>query len=213
MNNQINTVLKAPRRRIETFIQRFIRTETSSGVLLIACTLLALLWANSPLAPFYHALWETHFIIGIADLLVLDESLLHWINDGLMGIFFLVVGLEIKREVLMGELSSLRRAMLPAAAAIGGMVAPALIYLAVLSGSEGSHGWGIPMATDIAFSLGVLMLLGSRAPLPLKIFLTGLAIVDDLGAVLVIAFFYNSDLHWIPLALGGVILVILIVMN
>lgn len=213
MNNHLSHVLKTPRRRIETFIQRYIRTETSSGVMLIACTLLALLWANSPLSPFYHALWDAHFMIGFADLLVLDESLLHWINDGLMAIFFLVVGLEIKREVLMGELSSIRRAMLPAAAAVGGMVAPALIYLAILAGGEGSHGWGIPMATDIAFSLGVLMLLGSRAPLPLKIFLTGLAIVDDLGAVLVIAFFYNSDLHWIPLAIGGAILLILIGMN
>jgi Na+:H+ antiporter, NhaA family len=216
MNGVITRVWRARprriRRRMRTFFQEFIRTEASSGILLMACTLLALLWANSPLAGLYHALWGVHFVIGI-DALMLDEILLHWINDGLMAIFFLVVGLEIKREILMGELSSIRRAMLPAAAAIGGMIAPALIFAAVLRGGEGTHGWGIPMATDIAFSLGVLMLLGTRAPLPLKIFLTGLAIVDDLGAVLVIALFYSHELNITALLIGAGILLVLIAMN
>lgn len=208
----ISEALKVPRRSIRTFIQQFIGTEASSGILLIACTVFALIWANSPAAGLYTALWNTHFVIGVGRF-VLDESLLHWINDGLMAVFFFVVGLEIKREILTGELSSVRRAMLPAAAAIGGMLVPALIYVLVVNGGEGSRGWGIPMATDIAFSLGVLTLLGSRAPLPLKIFLTGLAIVDDLGAVLVIAFFYSGGVNFIALLIAAGVMLVLVLMN
>jgi NhaA family Na+:H+ antiporter len=143
----------------------------------------------------------------------IEEDLTHWINDGLMAVFFLVVGLEIKREILVGELSSPRRAALPLAAAIGGAVLPALIYVAINFGTESVSGWGIPMATDIAFALGVLALLGRRAPLGLKVFLTALAIVDDILAVMVIALFYTSDVSWGALGVGAVFLVALIAAN
>lgn len=193
-------------------IHEFMHAEASGGVVLIACALAALVWANSPWAYSYAALWATKITIGTEGYAI-SETLLHWINDGLMAVFFFVVGLEIKREVLVGELASLRLAALPVAAALGGMVVPALIYVAINLGGEGARGWGVPMATDIAFALGVLALLGSRAPVSLKIFLTALAIVDDLGAVLVIALFYTAELSWSWLGTGAAFLATLVAAN
>jgi len=192
--------------------QEFAQKEASGGLLLIAAAIVALVWANSPWGDSYAALWETKLSIGLGNF-SLEKDLTHWINDGLMALFFLVVGLEIKRELLVGDLSSPRRAALPIAAAVGGAVLPALIYVFINLGTEGASGWGIPMATDIAFALGVLALLGRRAPLGLKVFLTALAIVDDILAVLVIALFYTSDVSWGALALGGAFLVALVVIN
>ena len=192
--------------------QSFFALESASGILLLAAALVALVWANSPLAPAYFELWETHLVVGVGDL-VLDQSLHHWINDGLMAVFFFVVGLEIKREVLVGELASPRKAALSVAAALGGMAAPALVYALLNARGVGAAGWGIPMATDIAFALGVLALLGSRIPLSLKVFVTAIAIVDDLGAVLVIAFFYTAELSWGALELAAVMLILLALLN
>jgi NhaA family Na+:H+ antiporter len=192
--------------------QRFAQTESAGGIVLLVCTVIALIWANSAWGASYHHLWETRFALHAAGR-SLDLSLHHWINDGLMAVFFFVVGLEIKREMLVGELSSARQAALPVAGALGGMIVPALLYTAVNAGGEGSAGWGIPMATDIAFALGVLALLGPRVPVALKVFLAALAIADDIGAVLVIALFYTSDISWTSLGAGGVLLAVLIAMN
>ena len=193
--------------------REFSAREASGGVLLMGAALIALVWANSPVADSYVSLWRTPVTIGIGDA-SLSKSLHLWINDGLMAIFFLVVGLEIKREVLVGELASPRRAILPIAAAVGGAVLPAILFLLIAGGNpEAARGWGVPMATDIAFALGVLALLGSRAPVGLKIFLTALAIVDDLLAVMVIALFYSSDISLTALAAAAVILVILVAVN
>ena len=185
--------------------QRFFRAEAASGIVLLAVAVVALVWANSALANTYHDLWEVYVTIG-SDRIGLSLPLHQWINDGLMVIFFFLVGLEIKREVLVGELASLRRAALPIAGAIGGMAVPALIYVAFNFGRESIDGWAIPMATDIAFALGALALLGKRAPLGLRVFLAALAIVDDLGAVLVIALFYTSSISWAALGLGLLVL-------
>ena len=201
-----------PVERIVRPFQDFAHKQSSGGILLIIATTVALVWANSPWSESYAALWHTKVTVGVGDFSI-SKDLTHWINDGLMAIFFFVVGLEIKREVLVGELSSARNAALPVAAALGGAVVPALIYLAINAGTEGSAGWGIPMATDIAFALGVLALLGDRVPLALKVFLTALAIVDDIVAVLVIALFYTSDISWGALAFGGLILLALVVAN
>ena len=172
---------------VEPF-QRFVHAESSGGVLLLAATLAALVWANSPWADSYHALWQVPISLTVGSH-VLTETLLEWINDGLMAMFFFVIGLEIKREVLVGELSSPRQALLPLAAALGGTIVPASLYAAANVAGPGAPGWGVPMATDIAFALGVLALLGKRIPLALKVFLTALAIGDDLMAVVVIALF------------------------
>ena len=188
--------------RVLGTFQRFFSTTAASGVVLLASTAAALVWANSPWAGAYHALWDIPFRIG-APALGVTLSLHHWVNDGLMAIFFFAVGLEIKREVLVGELSTRRSAALPVVAALGGMVVPALLYAAVNAGGPGAAGWGIPMATDIAFALGILALLGDRVPNALRVFLAALAIADDLGAVLVIALFYTSALAWT--AVGGVV--------
>ena len=186
---------------------RFAKMEAAGGILLLASTLLALVWANSRWEQSYQAIWRTQVSIGIGRFF-LSETRHEWINDGLMSIFFFLVGLEIKREVLIGELSSIRKAAFPFMAAVGGTIVPAILYLSVTRGSSAQRGWGIPMATDIAFALGVLALLGSRIPLSLKIFVTALAIVDDIIAVLVIAVFYTKQLHLYSLAigLGGVLL-------
>ncbi|WP_420455083.1 Na+/H+ antiporter NhaA [Rubrivirga sp.] len=174
--------------------QTFFKTEAAGGILLLAAAAVALVWANSPLAGAYADLWGTYVTVG-AGAFEISKPLILWVNDGLMAIFFFVVGLEIKREVLAGELAEPRKAALAIAAALGGMVVPALLYTAVTLGTDRVTGWGIPMATDIAFALGVLALLGSRAPLALKVFLTAVAIVDDLGAVVVIAIFYTAQIN------------------
>ena len=192
--------------------QYFADKASSGGILLIAAAIVALVWANSPWGGSYTRLWGTELSVSLGPFSI-EEDLTHWINDGLMAVFFLVVGLEIKREILVGELSSPRRAALPLAAAIGGAVLPALIYVVINFGTESVSGWGIPMATDIAFALGVLALLGRRAPLGLKVFLTALAIVDDILAVMVIALFYTSDVSWGALGVGAVFLVALIAAN
>lgn len=194
-------------------IQRFIQQEKSGGIVLGISVLLALVLANSPWAEGYVHFFEHRIGFRFNDAPVLEYNLHHWINDGLMSVFFFVVGLELKREIVAGELSNPRNALLPIAAALGGMIVPALIYIALNPGAEVSSGWGIPMATDIAFALGVLYLLGDRIPLSLKIFLTALAIVDDLGAVLVIAFFYTSDISFMHLILGLLCLLIMLIGN
>jgi NhaA family Na+:H+ antiporter len=198
--------------QVRLAFQQFTRQQASSGILLLLATLLALVWANSPWSEVYFALWETHLSISLGDL-ALDESLLHWVNDGLMVIFFFVVGLEIKREILVGELATPRRAALPLVAALGGMLLPALIYAAFNFGRPGQDGWGVPMATDIAFVLGILTILRSRVPVSLKVFFTALAIADDVGAVLVLALFYSSEIAWLALAAAAVILLALIAIN
>ncbi len=179
----------------------FLRLETSSGILLMICAVAAIALANSPIGAAWDAVWTTKFTVGYGEGM-LSKPLVLWINDGLMAVFFLVVGLEIKRELLSGELASARKAALPAAAALGGMVVPALFYAAFNRGLPSSTGWGVPMATDIAFSLGVLAMLGKRAPLVLKILLTAVAIVDDLGAVVVIAVFYTATIKGMLLAIS-----------
>lgn len=176
-------------------IAYFFHLEATGGIVLLVCAVGALLWANSPLAESYFALWETKISLGIGDG-GLSKTLGHWINDGLMVLFFFLVGLEIKREFLAGALASARRALLPVAAALGGMIVPALLFVSLNAGTEAIRGWGIPMATDIAFAVGVLALVGSRVPDGLKALLLAVAIVDDIGAVLVIALFYTDAIAW-----------------
>lgn len=195
---------KVTARPIDSFIhpfKRFAEMETSGGILLIFSTVMAMLWANSPWSEEYFHFWHTEITLQFGSF-KLSHSLLHWINDGLMAAFFFVVGLEIKREALFGELSSLKKSALPCAGALGGMIVPALIYVAFNQGTPAIAGWGVPMATDIAFAIGILMLLGSRVPISIKVFLTALAIVDDIGAILVIALFYSGDLSLIALGAG-----------
>ena len=189
-------------------VLRFLHIEAAGGILLLASTVVALVWANTPWSAAYHDLWTTRVAIDIGGHVV-AEDLRHWVNDALMVLFFFVVGLEIKQELVAGHLSRVREALLPAVAALGGMVVPALIYTAINAGGEGSSGWGIPMATDIAFALGVLALLGERVPAQLKILLLALAIVDDIGAIAVIAAFYSDDIHggWALAALAGLAVV------
>lgn len=189
-------------------IQRFVHVEASGGVVLVAAAVVAIVWANSPWSASYDALWHTEVTIGVGDHAITDD-LRHWVNDGLMTLFFFVIGLEIKHELVSGQLSSLRRAIVPAAGAIGGMVVPALLYVAINAGGDGAAGWGIPMATDVAFAVGVLALLGPRAPAELKVLLLALAIVDDIGAILVIAAFYSDGLSggWLAVAVAGLALV------
>jgi len=198
--------------RILRPFQEFARLEASGGILLLFCTVVALAWANSGWGESYQRLWQIPLTVGAGDF-VLDKPLLRWINDGLMAIFFFVVGLEIKREILVGELASPARAALPIAGALGGVLFPAVIYTLLNFGTPGVHGWGVPMATDIAFVIGVMIVLGSRVPLGLRVFLTALAIVDDLVAVLVIALFYTDDISWISLILGAGLLAALFAAN
>ena len=199
-------------RRIRLPVQQFIHTESFSGLVLLTATIVALIWANSPWSELYHEILHTHVALEFA-LFSLDLTIEHWINDGLMALFFFVVGLEIKRELFFGHFSSPRRAALPAVAALGGMVVPAAVYVAFNLGSEGMRGWGIPMATDIAFALGVLALLGRRIPMELRVFLLGLAVVDDLGAILVIAVAYTESISFPHLYLVAALVIVTIVVN
>jgi Na+:H+ antiporter, NhaA family len=198
--------------RVLAPFRRFTHTQSSSGLVLLAATAIALGWANSPWAESYHHLWELP-IGGTLGAASFRTTLHHLINDGLMAVFFFLVGLEIKREMIAGELASLRTASLPMIAALGGMVVPAAIYAMVNRGGLGAPGWGVPMATDIAFALGVLALLGDRVPVGLKVFLAALAIVDDIGAVLVIAVFYSSGIAWDALAGAAGLLLLAVALN
>ncbi len=204
-NSPIDTWLVDP-------IKGFINNSSASGIILFLSALVALILSNSPWAHQFHSLWETEISIKIGESMI-EKTLHHWINDGLVAIFFFVVGLELKREVLAGELRNPKNAILPIAAALGGMVLPALFYFLINPNGPSADGWGIPMATDIAFALGVVYLLGDRVPVSLKVFLTTLAIADDLGAVLVIAFFYTSDINFTSLAIGLGFLLVLIISN
>ena len=190
-------------------LQAFLDTEASGGIVLLLAAVAALAWANSPWRASYEALWTTTLRIDVGGFGV-AEDLRHWVSDGLMALFFFVVGLEIKRELTTGELRSPRSVALPAVAALGGMVVPAAIYLALNAGGEGAAGWGIPMATDIAFAVGVLTLAARHAPSGLKPFLLTLAIVDDIGAIIVIAIFYTADIDWAALAAAAGIVVVIV---
>lgn len=179
--------------------QKFVRLQSSSGILLLATTIIALVWANSAFAESYQDFWQ--YELGfVSDSFELTKPLILWVNDGLMAIFFFLIGLEIKREFMIGELNSTKKVMFPLIGALGGIALPVLIYLVLNQNPETLKGWGIPMATDIAFSLAIIKVLGNRVPLSLKIFLTAFAIVDDLGAVLVIAIFYSGSLNFVLLA-------------
>jgi NhaA family Na+:H+ antiporter len=190
--------------------QNFIQAEQSSGIILILATVVSLSIANSPLGEGWEHFWE-HTYIGFANI-GLSKSIVHWVNDGLMTIFFLLVGLEIKKEIIEGELSSIKKSFLPIIAAVGGMVVPAIIYATINLGKESFSGWGIPMATDIAFALGILAMIGKRVPFSLKVMLAALAIVDDLGAIIVIAIFYSQqmDLYYLLYAIGTFAFLLLI---
>jgi NhaA family Na+:H+ antiporter len=189
--------------------QRFFNTEAASGILLLICTAVAMIMANSSASDVYTRTVNWELSVQVGNVFKLSKPLILWINDGLMAIFFFVVGLEIKREMLVGELSTFRKAALPIFAAIGGMVIPATIFVILHGDHPGSEGWGIPMATDIAFSLGILSLLGKRVPLAVKVFLAAFAIVDDIGAVLVIAAFYSDSVGWDNLLLAGILFIML----
>ena len=195
---------------ITNYFKKFFHSSQSSGIILILCVAISLLIANSSLGESFQNLLDKN--IG-TELFHLNYPLSIWINDGLMAIFFLLVGLEIKREIVEGELSNFKSASLPIIAAIGGMIVPAIIYFLFNHGTEYAKGWGIPMATDIAFSLAIISMLGRKVPLSLKIFLAALAIVDDLGAILVIAVFYTDQIHWDYLALSALMLTILVALN
>jgi NhaA family Na+:H+ antiporter len=212
MKEKIKPVLKPVNKKLTKLFTEFFESERSSGVVLILCTLIAIVVANSPFGKSYVDFWHTKLGLetgGIA----LNLSLEHWVNDGLMAIFFLLIGLEIEREIYIGELSDLKSASLPIIAAIGGMVLPALFYFLFNQGTETQGGIGIPMATDIAFALGVLALLGKRTPVSLKIFLTALAIIDDLGAILIIAIFYVGDFSFLYLMLALTVYAGLLILN
>jgi NhaA family Na+:H+ antiporter len=194
-------------------IQAFLKGEATGGLILMAAAAVALVVANSPLADIYDGLLSLPLTVGVAPL-ALSKTVLHWINDGLMAVFFLLVGLEIKREVVGGELSTRAKAALPVIAAIGGMLGPAVVYAAINHGDAVTmRGWAIPTATDIAFALGIMALLGNRVPAVLKIFLTALAVIDDLGAILIIAVFYTADLSMTALLAAAACIAVLIAMN
>lgn len=200
-------------KRITRLMQEFLRLESASGLILIAMLVLAMLLANSPLADWYNALLGTPMSIRVGALEI-AKPLLLWINDGLMAVFFLLIGLEVKREMIEGQLSSRSQLALPGLAALGGLVLPALIYVWINRGdADALNGWAVPAATDIAFALGILSLAGQRVPVSLKLFLTTLAILDDLAAILIIAIFYSTDLSLISLLLAVVMLAVLFVLN
>lgn len=193
-------------------LEYLLRDEASSGKFLLVAAAVAVIFTNSPLSASYEHFWQQQITIGIGNWSI-SETLRDFINEGLMAIFFLVVGLEIKREMVRGKLRTLRAASLPIMAAVGGMVVPALIYIGLNSGHAGFSGWGIPMATDIAFAVGILALIGDRVPASLKLFLLTLAVVDDIGAVIVIAIFYTAHLSTVPLLLAATILVCILALQ
>lgn len=197
------TSARVPIDMLTSPFSRFAQIEASGGIVLLAATIVALVWANSPWEHSYHAIWEKEITAGFGKTLLTWSRHL-WVNDGLMSIFFFLVGLEIKRELLIGELSSFRQATFPFIAALGGCLLPAALYFAINHGNPGAVGWGIPMATDIAFALGVLTLLGDRVPMSLKLFVAALAIADDIIVVLVIAIFYTAHIDFLYLAFGMV---------
>ena len=203
---------KSPIEKIIAPVSRFIHLEYTSGIVLLISVIAAIIWANSAWREMYHHIWEINFSIGF-NTNVLSHPLHIWINDGLMAIFFFVIGLELKREFMNGELSSFKKASLPMSAAFGGMIVPALIYFVINKGTDADHGWGIPMATDIAFALALLSVAGRHIPSSIKVFLSALAVADDLGAVLVIAFFYTADVNFTALGIAGAFLLVLIVGN
>lgn len=198
--------------KVATPFEHFLHAQTTTGMVLMLMTVVALVLANTPLAEAYAHFFHVNIDFN-AGSWKLSHSIHHWINDGLMAIFFFIIGLEIKREILAGELSNIKVAILPILAAVGGMIFPALIYLGINAGGEGAGGWGIPMATDIAFAISALVLLGKRVPTALVTFLVALAIVDDLGAVLVIALFYTDTINFLPLGLAGLTFLIMVSFN
>lgn len=191
-----------------TPFQRFIKTESTAGILLFAATILALIWANSDYSSTYEGIWQYELGFSFNNF-ELRKPLILWINDGLMSIFFFLIGLELKRELLVGELNTLKKAAFPFVAALGGVLIPVILYLTFNKNPETTQGWGIPMATDVAFALAILTTLGKRVPLSLKIFLTAFAIVDDIAAVLVIAIFYSAEINWLYLVYGTALIVLL----
>lgn len=195
-----------------TPINRFIKNEVSGGLVLFLFSILAMIAANSFMSDWYFNIWKETFTISLGTYEV-SNDLLHWVNDGLMAVFFFVIGLELKREIIGGELSTVRKAMLPIGAGLGGMIFPALIFFLFNPSGYEAKGWGIPMATDIAFALGIMAVLGKRVPLSLKIFLTAMAIADDIGAVLVIAFFYTSNIDFYNIFVGALFLGTMITLN
>jgi NhaA family Na+:H+ antiporter len=201
-----------PITRITKPLKRFLHVEAASGIMLLAATVLALVAANTPLRELYTSIWNLELTLGVGEW-ALSYPLWYWVNDGLMAIFFFLVGMEIKREIVLGELQDSRHIIAPAVAALGGAVVPAAIYLILLGDQAGQNGWAIPMATDIAFVVGALALLGKRVPHGLKVFLLTLAIVDDIIAILVIAVFYSSQINmmWLAAAIAGIAIVV--VMN
>lgn len=203
---------KSPIEKIIAPVSRFIHLEYTGGIVLFLSVLTAIIWANSSFHESYHHLWDIKFSIGF-DKYVLNKPLHIWINDGLMALFFFVIGLELKREFMEGELSTLKKASLPMMAALGGMLVPAIIFFCINKGLDSEHGWGIPMATDIAFALALLSMAGKHIPASVKVFLSALAVADDLGAVLVIAFFYSGNLDFVPLGVAGIFLLVLIAGN
>ncbi|WP_443946993.1 Na+/H+ antiporter NhaA [Pedobacter sp. AW1-32] len=209
LNKSMN---KTPIEKIMEPVSRFIHMEYTSGIVLLLSVIIAITWANSPFHDFYEKLWHINFSVGF-DNFMLSHPLHTWINDGLMAIFFFVIGLELKREFMEGELSSLQKASLPMTAALGGMLVPAAIYFLINKGTDAEHGWGIPMATDIAFALALLSMASKHIPVSVKVFLSALAVADDLGAVLVIAFFYTEQIHFLPLLIGLGFLALLIIGN
>lgn len=198
-----------PGRRLPRAVLALLHTEAAGGVVLLVAAVAAVVWANSPWQDSYATVWQTEFTIGLGRWDV-TEDLQHWINDALMAVFFFVVGLEVKREFVHGDLRDPRAAAVPVIAALGGMVAPALIFVAFNAGRPGSDGWGIPMATDIAFAVGLLALLGPRVPATLKLFLLTLAVVDDVGAIIVIAAFYSTGVDVGAVAIAAVLLLVIV---
>lgn len=203
------------RQRVDRFtspVQAFIATETAGGVVLLAAAIFALIWANSPWEHTYHEILDHHFAFDLG-FWGLDRPVHFWINDAAMVVFFFVVGLEIKREAVVGELSDPRRVIVPIVGALGGMMAPGIIYSLIVAGREGAGGWGIPLATDIAFAVGVLTVVGGRVPFGLRVMLLALAIVDDIGGIIVIAIFYTSELALTPLAITAGLLGLMFVLR